>query len=79
MQQNREYENHMLSSTDQGLLQKSFTGHEPCTETPTSKLTGSNYNSRRSIIWGRNNVRSDLIQNIIIIIKWETNFITSSL
>ncbi|XP_024996653.1 rho GTPase-activating protein 7-like isoform X2 [Cynara cardunculus var. scolymus] len=72
MQQYRESENQMdtpgmlpechrstgvlLSSIEQGVPQ-SFSGHESCTETPISKLTGSNYNVRRSTIWGRNNGR----------------------
>ncbi|KAI3518316.1 hypothetical protein L1887_06909 [Cichorium endivia] len=46
MKQNRESENHMVSSP-----------HESCTGTPVSKLTGPTNNSRRSTIWGRNNGR----------------------
>ncbi|KAJ9542851.1 hypothetical protein OSB04_029357 [Centaurea solstitialis] len=45
-----------LSSFEQGVAQ-SFSGHESCTETPISKVTGSNYNARRSTIWGRSNGR----------------------
>ncbi|KVI08110.1 Pleckstrin homology domain-containing protein [Cynara cardunculus var. scolymus] len=63
MQQYRESENQMdtpgmlpechrstgvlLSSIEQGVPQ-SFSGHESCTETPISKLTGSNYNGRKT-------------------------------
>ncbi|XP_071707688.1 rho GTPase-activating protein 7-like isoform X2 [Rutidosis leptorrhynchoides] len=42
MQQHTDVEKKMISSADQ---------------TPTSKITGSNHNSRRSTIWGQNNGR----------------------
>ncbi|PWA75680.1 Pleckstrin homology domain-containing protein [Artemisia annua] len=51
-QHNRAIENQI----DHGLPQ-SFSGQESTTVTPVSKATGSNYNSRRSTIWGRNNGR----------------------
>lgn len=53
LKQNRESDNQVLSSMDQ----QSLSGNESCTQTPVSKPKGSNYNSRRSTIWGGNNGR----------------------
>nr|XP_043632138.1 rho GTPase-activating protein 7-like [Erigeron canadensis] len=59
MQQNRSSEN----QADQGLPQ-SFSGHDSSTETPVSKLAGSNNNSRRSTIWGRNGRKTPSMESV---------------
>ncbi|GJT65568.1 pleckstrin homology domain-containing protein [Tanacetum coccineum] len=55
-QQTQQHNRSIENQIDQGLPQ-SFSGQESTTVTPVSKATGSNYNFRRSTIWGRNTGR----------------------
>lgn len=52
----------IVEINEQQMKQNRANDNESCTGTPLSKLTtASNNNSRRSTIWGRNNVTSLLL------------------